>query len=32
LMKTGIAILALRGREVWQPPCLCPYVRERTHA
>jgi hypothetical protein len=32
LMKTGLAILALRVREVWQPPCLCPYVTERTHA
>jgi hypothetical protein len=32
LTKTSIAILALRVREVWQAPCLCPYVTERTHA
>src|ERR1700728_1155290 len=31
-LKTSIAILALRVREVWQAPCLCPYVTEGTHA
>ena len=30
--KAGIAILALSVRDVWQAPCLCPYVTERTHA
>jgi hypothetical protein len=32
LPKTSVAILALRAREVWQAPCLCPWVREKTHA
>jgi hypothetical protein len=31
-LKTSIAILVLRVREVWQAPCLYPYVMERTHA